>query len=159
MKVQDQNQLPPSESKIQQDAFTEIRNRYPETYGLLYHCPNGGLRDKRTASIMRGLGVVPGIQDLHFLWKGTHYIIEVKDHKGRVSADQKVIHAQHKLHGTNTYIFRTAEQIIYFVEYIIQNKSLEAFDRFISPYSDAEKVEEFKAEMRREKQRKLGKVA
>lgn len=154
-----EDQKYPSESKIQQDAFTEIRNRYPETYGLIYHVPNGGLRDKRTASIMRGLGVVPGIQDLHFLWKGTHYIIEVKDHKGRVSAEQKVIHAQHKLHGTDTYIFRTAEQIIYFVEYIIQSKSLKAFDRFISPYCNPEKVEEYKAEMRIERQNKLRKVA
>ncbi|MBB6109745.1 VRR-NUC domain-containing protein [Mucilaginibacter lappiensis] len=136
-----------SEAKIQQLAVAEIRNKFPETYGCLYHVPNGGLRDKRTASILKGQGVVPGIPDLHFIWEGKIYLIEVKDHDGPISSEQKLIHAQHKVHGLDTYVFRTSEQIIYFVTYIIQGKSLHGFNRFISPYSVAENVELYREEL------------
>lgn len=148
-----------SEAKIQQIAITTIRNDYPETYGCFYHIPNGGLRDQRTASILKGQGVVPGIQDLHFLWYGNLYLIEVKDNTGPVSPEQKVIHAQHKVHGKDTYIFRTSEQIIFFVKYIIEGRSLKAFDRFISPYSVAENLEQYKEEVRIKKIKKLHKRA
>ncbi|WPU91827.1 hypothetical protein SNE25_21145 [Mucilaginibacter sabulilitoris] len=148
-----------SEAKIQQIAVTEIRNEFPETYGCFYHVPNGGYRDKKTASILKGQGVVPGIQDLHFIWFGKLYLIEVKEHEGYVSAEQKVIHAQHKVHGLDTYIFRTSEQIIYFVRYIIQGKSLDGFKRFISPYSIAENVEMYRKELEALKIKRLQKRA
>jgi hypothetical protein len=137
-----------SEAKIQQIAVTEIRNRYPDTYGCFYHVANGGIRDKRTGSILKAQGVVPGIQDLHFIWQGKLYLIEVKDHDGEVSPDQKLIHATHKLHGITTYLFRTSEQIIYFVTYVVQGRSLHGFDRFISPFSVAEDVPKYREEVR-----------
>lgn len=137
-----------SEAKIQQLAITEVRNKYPETSGCLYHVPNGGYRDDREAAILTGQGVVPGIQDLHFLWMGITYLIEVKDHNGKISMDQKVIHAKHKLHGKDTYVFRTSEQIVYFIGYIVQGRSLKAFDRFISEYSVAENLDQYINERR-----------
>lgn len=142
------NEVNFSEAKIQQLAITEIRNKYPETYGCLYHVPNGGIRDARTGSILKGQGVVPGIQDLHFIWQGKLYLIEVKDHDGEVSPDQKLIHATHKSHGIDTYLFRTSEQIIYFITYIINGKSLHGFTRFISPFSVAEDVDKYREEVR-----------
>ena len=146
-----------SESKIQQIAITEVRNRYPATYGLLFHVPNGGLRDPRTASILTGQGVVPGIQDLFFLWAGKFYLIEVKDAKGQVSPAQKVIHAQHKLHGIDTYVFRTSEQIIDFVGHIVLGQDIGAFTFFISPYSNAERLQQYKEEYREYRMKGKGK--
>lgn len=125
-----------SEAKIQQTAIQAIRNEYPDTYACLWHCPNGGIRDPRTATIMTGQGVVPGIADLHFIWMGKYYIIEVKTERGQVDPAQKVVHSQHKKHGFNTYIFKTSEQIIYFIKWIIEGKDLCQFNRFISPYSN-----------------------
>lgn len=148
-----------SEAKIQQIAVTTIRNDFPETYGLLWHVPNGGIRDQRTASILKSQGVVPGIQDLHFLWHGQLYVIEVKDKDGVCSPEQKVIHAQHKAHGIDTYIFRTSQQIIYFIKYIIQGKSLEGFARFISPFAVAEDLPIYKQEVRALKLKKLQRKA
>jgi hypothetical protein len=142
------NEVNFSEAKIQQIAVTEIRNKYPETYGCFYHIPNGGNRDQRTGSILKAQGVVPGIQDLHFIWYGKLYLIEVKDHDGEVSPDQKLIHAMHKLHGHDTYLFRTSQQIVYFVKYIIEGKSLHGFERFISPFSVAEDVSKYREEVR-----------
>lgn len=144
-----------SEGKIQQTAFTYLRDTHPDLYGCFWHCPNGGFRDSITASIMTGQGLTPGVQDLHLVWGGRYYLIEVKTEKGEVSAEQKVVHAQHDRQGFKTYIFKTSEQIIYFVEWVMRGKSLDGFNRFISPYSNAEKVDIYREEMRKERIAKL----
>jgi len=143
-----------SEGKIQQTAITYIRNKYNDLYGVIYHIPNGGFRDDLTASVMTGQGVTPGIQDLHLIWNGKFYPIEVKTETGEVSAAQKVVHAQHDKQGFKTYIFKTSEQIIYFFEWVIAGKSLDAFNRFISPYSNGEKLEIYREELKAERIKK-----
>jgi hypothetical protein len=143
-----------SEGRIQQDAFTLIREKYPETYGAIFHVPNGALRDGLTASVLTGQGVTPGIQDIWFIWAGKVYIIEVKDDTGIVSTEQKVVHSQHKIQGFDTYILRTTEQIIYFVKYVIEGRSLDGFKRFISPYSNTENYQIYLEQMRIERKRK-----
>lgn len=140
-----------SEGKIQQTAVTHIRNNYNDLYGCLYHIPNGGFRDDLTASIMTGQGLTPGVQDLHLIWGGKFYPIEVKTEKGEVSAAQKVVHAQHDKQGFKTYIFKTSEQIIYFFEWVVAGKCLDAFNRFISPFSNAEKLEIYREELKAER--------
>lgn len=142
------NQTNYSEAKIQQLAITEIRNKYPETYGLFWHCPNGGVRDHKTASILVGQGVVPGVQDLHFIWQGRLHLIEVKNSTGHVDPAQKFIHAKHDFHGIKTYIFKTSYDIVSYVEAVIFGRDLSVFDRFISPFSDKNKVEIYQKEYR-----------
>lgn len=137
-----------SEAKIQQIAFTELRNKYPETTGLFYHVPNGGTRDQRTATILTGQGVVPGIQDLHFIWQGRLHLIEVKNSTGRVDPAQKFIHAKHDLHGLKTYLFKTSYDIISYVEAVMFGYDLTQFESFISPHSDKTKVDLYLKEYR-----------
>jgi DNA topoisomerase IB len=37
--------------------------------GVVYfHCPNGELRDKKSAAKLRAMGVLPGVSDLVFVW-------------------------------------------------------------------------------------------
>jgi len=36
---------------------------------LMFHVPNGELRDKVAAAKLRAMGVLPGVSDLVFLWK------------------------------------------------------------------------------------------
>ncbi|MBB6126956.1 hypothetical protein [Mucilaginibacter lappiensis] len=148
-----------TEAKIQQDAFTEIRNRLPKTYGCLFHVPNGGIRDAITATFMRGAGVVRGIQDLMFIWACKVYLIEVKTPTGHCSTDQKLIHAVHASHGFKTYLFTTSHDIISFVETVVAGGDIRLFDLFISPFSNAELVDKYKAELRAERIRKLNKAA
>lgn len=135
-----------SEARIQADAFQYIWGTYPETRGCIWHVPNGGLRDKISANILKAQGLVAGIQDLQMIWNGQPYFIELKDNTGKVDVAQKWIHAKHMLHGVPTYIFRTKEEVIRFVEAIIHNLGLDQFTGFISPYSDANKVELYAAE-------------
>jgi hypothetical protein len=144
-----------TEAKIQQNALVYIRNTYPQTIGCIWHVPNGGLREKVNASILTGQGIIPGIQDVHFLWHGAFYVIEMKDKSGPVSPEQKVIHAKHKLHGKDTYIFRRSDLLISFVEHVIFGKSLDAFAIYISPYSVAANFDQYNEELRIINKRKL----
>lgn len=64
------------------------------SFGLLYHCPNGGGRSMAQGMKLKGLGVRPGVPDLnlpvarggyHGLW------LELKDgDKGNLSKEQKL---------------------------------------------------------------------
>lgn len=148
-----------SEARIQQDAFTEIRNKYPHTYGCIFHPPNGGLRDAATATFMRGAGVVRGVQDLYFIWAGKVYMMEVKTPTGYCSVDQKLIHSVHAEQGFVTYLFTTSQDIVSFIECVISGGDMRQFDLFISPYSDASLVEKYKAELREDRIKKLNKAS
>lgn len=147
-----------SEAKIQQTAFTYLRNTYPELYGCLYHVPNGAQRNPLTAAILTGQGVVPGIPDLNLIWGGMLYLIEVKTAFGEVSPEQKVVHAQHDGQGFKTYIFRSSKDIICFVEAVILGRDLSRFDSFISPFSNFKMQDKYWEEMRTKRMSKNRKV-
>lgn len=65
---------------------------YPELE-LLYHIPNGGKRDAKTATVLKRQGVKAGVPDLHLpVAKGIYhglYIELKKDKSGTVSDYQK----------------------------------------------------------------------
>ena len=144
-----------SEARIQEDVFKYIRAAYPETIGMIFHVPNGGARDARSASFLTSQGVVPGIPDLFFLWKGKTYTIELKTNTGECSCEQKFIHAMHASHGQITYIFTTPNDTIKFIETIITGADITAFSRNISPYSNPAKIDKYREEMREERKCKL----
>lgn len=72
--------------------WTEIqKNKYPELE-LMYHIPNGGKRDIRTAMAMKRQGVKPGVPDIflpvaRYEFHGLY--IELKAGKGKPSEKQK----------------------------------------------------------------------
>jgi len=145
---------PKSEARIQEDAFKFIRKHHPETYGCLWHVPNGGLRDKVGVRTFAGQGVVPGIQDIHFLWEGNFYVIEIKRPDGQVSAEQKLIHAIHAKHGKMTYLFKTSEGIIYFVQAILSGAGIDNFVPYISRFARPEMIDIYRQEAFVERERR-----
>lgn len=56
-----------SESKLQQHCVRWFRNIYPQYAQLLFSVPNGGLRGKTEAAIMKGEGLTKGVADLLLL--------------------------------------------------------------------------------------------
>lgn len=63
-----------------------------EIWERTFHCPNGGLRNKREASRLKLMGVKPGVPDLISLRGNVNYcgiVQELKDEDGVLSEDQK----------------------------------------------------------------------
>lgn len=81
------------ESRLQQACVKWFRLQYPEYNMCLFAIANGGRRDKITASILKGEGVLPGVADLFLMVasNGHHGLwIEMKTQKGRQSDTQKI---------------------------------------------------------------------
>jgi hypothetical protein len=57
----------PSETQIQ-TALVERFNLMGRNDAVCFHVPNGGWRFKRSAGILKAMGVLPGVSDLIFLW-------------------------------------------------------------------------------------------
>jgi hypothetical protein len=58
---------------------------------IFFHCPNGGLRSKKVAARLSGLGVKAGIPDLILLHRQRTYFIELKAKHGTFSAAQRAM--------------------------------------------------------------------
>lgn len=58
------------------------------TQGVVYHINNSGTTDAERVRHAY-LGVVPGVADLHVIWKKGHGFIEVKTPRGKQSSKQK----------------------------------------------------------------------
>src|SRR5215831_5961543 len=57
----------PSELQFQISLVEQCRWRLRDDV-LMFHCPNGEHRDKRTAAKLKAMGVLPGVADLIFMW-------------------------------------------------------------------------------------------
>ena len=57
----------PSENQIQ-TALVERFNLMGRKDAVMFHCPNGGWRFKRSAGVLKAMGVLPGVSDLIFFW-------------------------------------------------------------------------------------------
>lgn len=98
-----------SELQLQAACFQWAWNTRPETRRLLFHVPNGGKRSKVEASWLKGSGVVSGIPDLVFVWRGHAYGFELKSEKGVVSDAQQAVHKAWQGQLIPIIIIRTLE--------------------------------------------------
>jgi len=99
-----------TEERLQYECFTWFWNNCPQYRGLLFHIPNGGARNKIEASKFRAIGVVSGIPDLCFLFKGKCYFFELKTELGRLSDNQKTIIAQFKTQNIDVFLIRNFDE-------------------------------------------------
>lgn len=107
-----------SEDQMLAYAFQWAWNNHPATRRLLFHVPNeldrlpGETKSNhlRRLSQAKAKGVVPGIQDFLFLWKGRLHAFEFKLPTGTVSDSQAEVHLVWYDHGTFTHIIRYVER-------------------------------------------------
>lgn len=112
-----------SEIQLQADIFQWAWNNHPETRQLLYAVPNGGKRSAREANALKASGVVAGIPDLVFLWKGKTYAFELKVEGRRTSNKQDSAIEKWKYHGADCYIIRDQETFKYIFLKILNKAS------------------------------------
>ena len=115
--------LTESEAKIQSDCYLWFHNNFTNLRGLLYHVPNGELRDPITAKKLQAMGVVPGIPDICFHYKSNTYFLEFKKPKtGKTLKDQKKIHEALETQGFTVWIIDSLGQFIQLIQHIVERK-------------------------------------
>jgi hypothetical protein len=58
---------------------------------VFWHTPNGGLRSKSEAAKLARMGVLAGVPDLMFIYRGKTYGLELKTETGRISSAQRAV--------------------------------------------------------------------
>lgn len=99
-----------NEDQFQAACFEWAWNYLPQTRRLLWHVPNGGARNAKEASKLKAMGVVPGVFDLHLLWHGVLWVIELKVGLNSQSNEQIKWGEAVRAHGAQTYEIRDLEQ-------------------------------------------------
>lgn len=109
-----------SEDRIQADCFTWFNNTFPLLRGLLYHVPNGGTRNKMEAMKFKAMGVVAGIPDIVFHYKGKTYFFEFKKNEKEKPRDsQRKIHEILDIHKFDVWVVWTQESFEKIINSII----------------------------------------
>ena len=90
------------EDNLQAAVVKWFRYQYPEFAGNLWSCPNGGARNKITASIMKRTGQLAGVADLQLAIvrpNAPALFLELKVGKNKVSDAQRHFLANMKAQG------------------------------------------------------------
>jgi len=98
-----------NEDRLQFEAYKWYHNNHLDNLGLLFSVPNGGFRNPREAMKLKATGVVKGVADLVFLWKGKAYFLELKTAKGKQSTAQKEWQKTVERHNFDYFIVRDLE--------------------------------------------------
>jgi len=114
------------ESKIQSYCVEWFKISYPKLALNLFAVPNGGVRSKRTALILKREGVVSGVSDLILLvpnknWHGL--CIEMKYGANKQTANQKAFEkAVHQV-GYKYVVIRSLDEFIDTITNYLDTKS------------------------------------
>ncbi len=115
------------ESRTQQECVKWFRLQYPQFARLLFAVPNGGARNKVTASVLKAEGVTAGVADLILFTPrgGFHALcIEMKTETGRQSQEQKEWQREVECQGYKYVICRTFEDFFEMVVNYLESSKL-----------------------------------
>lgn len=110
------------ESQLHIQILHLLRLDFAEDDLLVFHCPNGGVRDKREAAKLKAMGVLPGVADLICHWPVKAEIdgfvgllmetgyIEIKTPDGYLSPEQGRFRNQVTAMGGRYFVARSYEQ-------------------------------------------------
>lgn len=77
-----------SEDQLQAACYQWFWNTYPTLRRTLWHVPNGGQRNAREGAKFKAMGVVAGVADLHWLYRGRLIVFELKVGSNTLSSAQ-----------------------------------------------------------------------
>lgn len=110
-----------SEDQLQATCWQWAWNFYPITRRCLWAVPNGGSRNKAEACKFQATGVLPGVWDMHFFWKGNFYIFEFKVGTNTLSKPQEAWGKAMGDQGAIGWEIRTFESFKTIFEKILNN--------------------------------------
>lgn len=113
-----------SEDRLQQECYMWFHNHFPYLRGLLFHVPNGGARNPIEGKKFKAIGVVPGVADLLFMYKGTTYCLELKTEKGKQSKKQENWQELVESHNFKYYVVRSLDAFQMHINLIVSGISI-----------------------------------
>lgn len=103
-----------TEDRIQQNIFLYLNNTYCLEHhlnrGIVFHVPNQRAGSEERIKL-KAMGVLAGVSDLIFIYKGKHLYLEVKKPTGTQSRDQKEFEGRIQSNGFSYYIVRSVEDV------------------------------------------------
>ena len=79
---------------------------------VAYHPANGELRDRATAAKLVKMGVRPGVPDFAIVHDGRALFLELKAASGRLSVEQRAMHAALAGAGAEVAVVRSIEDTV-----------------------------------------------
>lgn len=97
-----------SEAAFQQQCRIWFHNLFPQYRGLLFHVRNNS-ESARDGKYWKELGVIPGVSDFMFLFKGKCHCIELKTLTGYQSDEQIAWEFKVKEQNIDYYLVNSME--------------------------------------------------
>jgi len=69
-------------------------------------------KSKAVAGISKAMGLRPGWPDLELIYRGQMIYIEFKSDRGRLSKDQRQVHAELKAAGAFVHVVRSVDEFL-----------------------------------------------
>ena len=107
-----------SESQIQSSCVMWLWNTHPQTRGLFFSVTNNSEHIAR-AMQRKAVGLISGVSDCLFIWRGSLYCFEFKTETGRQSAAQIEWQTKVNQQGINYYLIRSIEEFKKVMEEIL----------------------------------------
>lgn len=105
---------PKSEDRIQQDIFIYLNNNFCLEHhparGIVFHVPNQRI-NKLERIKLASIGVLSGVSDLIFIYKGKHLYLEVKTPAGRQDPAQREFEGRIQANGFSYYLVRSVPEV------------------------------------------------
>jgi hypothetical protein len=79
--------------------------------GVCFAVPNGGMRSKRAAARLRGMGVVAGVPDLEVIYRARAIFIELKTKQGTRSSEQRAMERRLLYAGADVFLCRSIPEV------------------------------------------------
>jgi len=113
-----------TESRIQQDCVIWLWNSHPETRKLLFAVPNGGSRNAIEAKRFKAEGLIAGVSDLLFMWRGRTHCIEMKTPTGRQQKNQIEWQGIVEANGFDYHVIRSLEEFKNLINKIMNERDV-----------------------------------
>jgi hypothetical protein len=114
-------------NQLQQKCWQHLWNEYPQTRYCAWHTKNEDIPHKAETkkdyiirrSQDKAIGLLPGVWDIVFYWKGILHIFDIKIGSDKLSDNQRRFEESILKQGGSSYEIRTLEEFIAHCKQII----------------------------------------
>lgn len=93
------NEMKPWPGETEQEFLMRTQGYQPQNFSIFGYKGESSAHFSRRIAQAKAAGLVPGVWDLHFLWKGTLHLIELKVGDNRLSNEQMAFARKTEDHG------------------------------------------------------------